>query len=294
MPITVTVPQPLDHIGPGINISFTSDFIGPLEAGSKWRIKFDTDPEFVTPTVITTQPASTVSDSYELFGVHSSSVLESRVGGREIANGATAHVQVELLSPANAVLDSGVETKQWDTVSLLPQFVREYFQLTTGKGLSSAQASQLTEIQNSVHAQITTATGDITLQLGQLFSRQTLDRLTLLEITDGETFDPVSADVASYFFGVIVRVTTIPDAYAPRLIDNDWRYPDLAVLRVFRGADLEYRRGIHTSSWLASSPWGYNLQILNLAFFDTPPPETTVRVDWALGCGGRVFLMAWP
>jgi len=294
MPITITLPEPDQRVGPGLGFSLQSTFIGPLPSNEFWNVIISSDSEGLDTIWQESFPAPSPLLSEWWQRVYSFVPQNLRA----VAPGTTVHVIAELKHGAT-VDDSGSATAIWDPTTGLgtqAQLIAQQ-QVFTG-GFTSTDRSTMTtglaDILNGITSQIQTASGLVQHTLGEMFSRQTLDTLTLQEITDGETFDPVSAGVGSWFFGVIVRVTTIPDAYAPRFVDSEWRYNDLAVLRVFRGADLEYRKGIHTPTWLAPAPWGYNLQLMNIAFLDTPPPDTTILVDWALGCGGQVFLMAWP
>lgn len=294
MPITVS-PVPVSNIvGPGLSITLQSSVIGPMPTGSFWRFAITTDTEEINSGW---QFAVTWTNMLQVVKPWQQGAGVTDYGAKQPRNGDTVHVIAQLVDGSSfGVTDSGSASATFDATAGLGM---QIFQKPgTNAGFTSDDRSTmtngLTDILNGVTAQIETATGIVQHTLGEIFSRQTLDRLTLEEITSGETFDPVSTTADFWYFGVIVRVTTIPDAYAPRLIDSDWRYPDLAVLRVFRGADLEFRKGIHTSTWLQPAPWGYNLQLVNILAFDTPPPETTVQVDWALGCGGRVFFMTWP
>jgi hypothetical protein len=295
MPITITPQPPLNAIGPGLGLFLSSSFVGPLPEGSFWRVTVSTDAEGDNWIHREDIPWTLSSLTYQLQStVPTFQTLQTYA----VDNDTTVHVLAELHSPTSTE-DSGAVSLPWNTTAGLgAQMESLAFWQQQVSGFTNSDRNVLydgvTDILNGVTAQIQTATGTVQATLGELFTRQTLDRLTLQEITSGETFDPVSAGADSWYFGVIVRVTTIPDAYNRLATDSNWRYPDLAVLEVYRGADLEYRKGIHTPSWLAPAPWGYNLQIVNLLAFDTPPPETTINVKWALGCGGQVFLMAWP
>jgi hypothetical protein len=97
-----------------------------------------------------------------------------------------------------------------------------------------------------------------------------------------------------WFTAVIVRVTTIAEDLTPKTPDAEWYFPDLAVLRVYRGGDLEFRRGIHTPTFLSEKPWQWGWSFLNQIPILGTPPDTTVAVDWRAGCCGQVFLMSLP
>ena len=141
---------------------------------------------------------------------------------------------------------------------------------------------------------VKTASGPINTTLSELFSRPQLDSLTLDELTAGETCEPVRVRVADWYFGIIVRVTTVAPELVPKTPDGAWYFPDLAVLRIFRGADLEYRRGIHETSFMVEKPWQWGWQVLNVARFFGVAADYTIAVDWRTGCCGRVFLQRFP
>jgi hypothetical protein len=141
---------------------------------------------------------------------------------------------------------------------------------------------------------VQTASGPVTTTLSELFSRKALDTLTLEELTSGPTTDPVRASIGLWFYGVIVRVTEIPEDMVPKTPDEQWYFPDLAVLRIFRGVDLEFRRGIHTPTFMQENPWQWGWGFLNENPILGVPPETTVAVDWRAGVSGQVFLQRLP
>lgn len=295
MPITITPFEPSGVVGPGLSIDLVTDFVGPLTSDTFWQVAITTDSEDINSGLLHNYFLNHAHVTPKFFTRDPLSGFSINSTGQPNA-GDTVHVLAQLVQ-GSTVIDSGAITATYSPTLGLGQQALVHSGKTSGDFTAADRATMttgLTDILNSVTAQIETATGTVQHSLAELFTRQTLDRLTLQEITDGETFDPVSAGVDSWYFGVIVRVTTVPDALRFADTDPEWFYPDLAVLRIRRGEDVEYRKGIHTRSWLASAPWGYNLQLLNLAFFDTPPPDTTIEVDWAFGCGGQVFLMAWP
>lgn len=295
MSITVTLPTLPGLVGPGLTIHLQSSFIGPFPTGTQWRVTVTTDSEAVISGYQQRRTWSFFVTDMEFMTEPSDTVFRWNTDVPK--DGDTVHILAEIVRPDTTVEDSGSTTATFDATSGLGWQQWRTTQVLTGGFTETDRAtitSGLTDILNGVTAQIETASGFVQHTLAEIFSRQTLDLLTLTEVSDGETFDQVSAPVDSFYYGVIVRVTTIPDAYQPRLIDGDWRYPDLAVLRIYRGVDLELRKGIHTSSWMERNPWGYASTIVNLAELETPPPETSLIVDWALGCAGRVFLMRWP
>lgn len=204
----------------------------------------------------------------------------------------------ELVDSAGAVHDSGaLGSFRWDTNTSSSKLV----QTSGGGGLTPTEHQLLVDserrsqtIGEPTSLVLQEASGQQTFTLAQLFSRTALDRLTLNEVTNGETCEPVRFEYASWFTSVIVRVTTIDPELTPKTPDHEWYFQDLAVLRVFRGGDLEFRRGIHTPTFLVEKPWEYGWQILNAIPILGNPPDISIAVDWRPGCCGRVFLSILP
>jgi hypothetical protein len=298
VPITITPLQPFDKIGPGLGIVFQSSFIGPLAVGSHWNITLGTVAEPTVFQTITAIQRDANQVNFVTWIPWADVPWRTTLEQAWVADGTTVFLNAELRSPTNVVIDSGSISKQFDSKSGLAEIL---FQMQEAAPTSTFTATDrnnmnngFTNVLNGITATLHTAAGPVTAKLGALFSRHTLDALTLAEITSGPTGAPVRATVETFWYGVIVRITTIPDALQPQTPDGDWFLPDLAVLRVRRGVDLEYRHGIHTSSWMALSPWKYGLDVLNLLELGAVPPETEILVDFKPGVEGRVYLMAWP
>lgn len=186
---------------------------------------------------------------------------------------------------------AGLQTREADILNRLQQM-----QVTPG--ITPAQTTTLLDttsnILDGITATITTATGAVTHSVGEILSGQTLDTLTLFEVTSGPTGDPVDSDFTDFFYGVIIRCTTIPDWLSPTTPDNQWYRPDLAVCTIIRGTDIEFREGIHTPTWMKPRPWQYGSSILNETLLFGVPPALHITVNWALGVEGRVYLMRFP
>ena len=299
LPITITPPVGpggVFFVGPGIDISVASDFVGPMPVGSAWRIVFSLQPLGDEQTYDLTQPFSFKTQTISLWRDFTDSIQ----GKYTAPNQTQIFVTATLEQPGNIVVDRGEIPATWTTDAGLGQQVREKAQ-GTGGGLTPAQAQQLTDTERRTRTVgeptdlvWTSASGPQQVTLASIFSRPTLDTLTLTEVTSGETCDPVRFLVDQWFHAVIVRVTTIDPELVPKTPDLNWYFPDLAVLRVMRGEDLEFRRGIHTPTFLQEKPWQWGwLFDSNNPFMGTPP-DPQVLVDWRLGCCGQVFLMALP
>lgn len=297
MPIVIEVPVS-GTVGPGQLIRFTSDFIGPLPTNTSWRIKIGTEADTTNPFLTILKPAGGIPIGTTQVLIFDQGEVVSTLPLSQPIGGATVHVNAELVTDTG-VIDSGTRTAVWDATTGLGQQV---FQLqSTGGGLTTGEHELLvaTERRSQVLGEptdltINTPSGLVTSTLARLFSRSFVDQLVLSEVTAGETCDPVRFSYSEWYAGIAIRVTTIDPALSPKTPDQNWYFPDLAVLRIFRGADLKFRRGIHTPTFITDEPyeWGWNIR--NFLEFLGAPPATEVAVDWRPGCCGRVFLVRIP
>jgi hypothetical protein len=301
VPITVTLNPPNHEVGPGFSIQLSSDFIGPLPIGSTWRVRGCTDVEFRNALIDIQVPAPGHQYGGNWLNWDQSFTAATN---QTAAAGTTVHVQAELLNQSFVVIDSGVADGVWQPSAGLgvQAFLNTKQQGQGGGALTPEQNQLLVDTERRTQALgepvdlvIRAASGLVQTTLAQLFSRQTLDVVTLGEVTNGPTCEPVRASVDRWWFGVVIRVTTIPDELVPKTPDEQWYFPDLAVLRVFRGQDLEYRRGIHTPTFMTDhAPWQYSSPLYNLVQVFGAPPDTTIAVDWRAGCCGQVWLQVLP
>lgn len=300
MPISVTSPAGTT-IGPGVGINLRSDLVGPISPTWTWRLRVvrPTDEQNI---VVLESPVWSVDDHQVHLVVEGDPLNLGQTTGyaQQVSANTNDNVNltVQLVDELDAVHDSGaLGTYRWDTSTSSSRRLAS----SAGGGLTPEQAAQLDAIDG--RTQLIGEPGDLVVEgasgpapstLAAIFSRSTLDRLTLFEVTAGETCEPVRANYAAWFSSVIVRVTTIDPTLTPKTPDHEWYFPDLAVLRVFRGGDLYFRRGIHTPTFFEQNPWEWGWQILNQTQILGAPPDLTVAVDWRPGCCGRVFLVALP
>ncbi len=298
MPIIVTDPVP-PVLGPGLLIGAQSDIVGPIPGDWQW--------------IIHIRRRGSEDDSINLRGPirtdldHRAFVtIGQNTGGwttqvsslQGIASNSEATVTVELTTSTGVVEDSGTsDAYTWDSTTNLWTLVEQ----AAAGGFTADDRALVTDTERRsqvlgepLDLVLSTASGFVTSTLAQLFSRTTLDQLTLSEVTSGETCEPVRALVSTWATAVIVRVTTIGEDLVPRTPDANWYFPDLAVLRIFRGGDLQYRRGIHTPTFMVDQPWQWSWQFLNELQVLGNPPDITIAVDWRPGCCGQVFLMSLP
>lgn len=300
MPISI-VSAPNTTVGPGVRFDLRSDLIGPIPNTWFWRLRVirPTDEQNI---VVMESAIWSVDDHQVTFEVEGDPLNLGQTtgyGGQVSANtNDTVTLVAELVAEPDVAEDSGAFSGyRWDTSTSSSRRLAS----SSGGGLTPEQAEQLAAIDG--RTQLIGEPGDLVVEgpsgpapstLAAIFSRSTLDRLTLFEVTAGETCEPVRANYASWFSSVIVRVTTIDPTLTPKTPDNEWYFPDLAVLRVFRGGDLYFRRGIHTPTFFEQNPWEWGWQILNQIPILGAPPDLTLAVDWRPGCCGRVFLVALP
>lgn len=300
MPISVTSP-PGTTIGPGVGINLRSDLVGPIGADWVWRLSV-IRPVDEQNIVVLESPIWSVDDHQvhlvvegDPLGLGQSTGYAQQVSAN---TNDTVILTVQLVDTLGAIHDSGALGEyRWDTSTSSSRLLVS----TSGGGLTAEQAQQLTDTER--RSQVLGEPGDLVVDqpsglkigtLAQLFSRTTLDKLTLDEVTSGPTCDPVRAQFSFYYYGVIVRVTTIDPLLVPKTPDLEWYFQDLAVLRIFRGADLQYRRGIHTPTFLTDHAWEWSWNIRNTLDWLGVPPDNTLAVDWRQGCCGQVFFLKWP
>lgn len=292
MPITVISPIG-PSFGPGLLFLAHSDVISPGATDVLWNIRVTGGPQ--EREIISQNFSSTGTDGSGVIGIGSKHVVPAPTysvpAGTSVAIDVfaqandtgeidSAHLTGYVWEPTEA---SWALAQQIQTSSGIDQELRQNITDTNRRTLTLGEPTDLT---------FTSASGPIQTTLAQIFSRATLDRLTLDELTNGPTCTPVRVQVESWFWAVIVRVTTIAPDLMPKTPDGNWYFPDLAVLRVFRGIDLERRRGIHTPTFIEERPWQWGWWFDSTNPIWGVPPDMTVEVDWREGCCGQVFLMS--
>jgi hypothetical protein len=250
-----------------------SDFIGPLPSGSNWQLSVapvgnETDliASFGTSTNVTQQLLTTMDTTSQW------AFITNKLGLEE---GHQLQLTAQLRDPSNQVIDQGSIQLPWTNSRGLPVQLLLKGQ-GTQSGLTPLQAQQLQEVHD------------------QTFLSKVIDALTLVEITNGPTGDPVTQFLVAWNFGIIVRLTTIPDGLAPITPDEQYWLPTLATVRLFRGNDLWLRVPIHTPTKLI--PFANENLIVALSAI-TPTQwalQLTVQVNFLPGVEGQVFRMVFP
>lgn len=300
MPITIEFPPVQSTVGPGLEVHLRSDFIGPFPSDAQWHLAITLTPDFQQPFIFLTRPCTGNFTTYLVMA--DSQWNETRGGWVPTEQGEVnliAQIQTQ-----SGVIDSGNLAARWDATSGLGFQIQA---LTRGQGtveggftaedraLLTATDSRTQLLGELGDLVVQTASGPLTTTLANLFSRNSLDRLIFEEITSGPTCDPVRVVLAPIAqFAIAVRVTTVPEDIQFRTPDGEWSFPDLAVLRIFRGEDLQFRRGIHEVTFETEAPWEWGANFLNKNLLGIAPPQTQIMVDWRQGCCGQVFIRHMP
>jgi len=149
--LTITLPLPDTKWGPGFDVRAISDFIGPLEPDSFWRITLTAPPNedilgvMIHPTVTHVLLTPWVAGSLE---------FPSYVGARdEWTTGQPAQLQVELVEPIGGVIeDEAVQIvldREAGQVMETLLWIQQRLQVPN-QALTTEQGEQLTRIESSV------------------------------------------------------------------------------------------------------------------------------------------------
>jgi hypothetical protein len=299
VPITF-IPNPNGgSLGVGLPLSWNSD-VGDTPDGAIWRVIIFGEGGSAQTWLEAQRPRQGLQtgDTWFPFIPGTTWNVTEQVNF-PVTGGQAVHATVSLIE-AGVVTMENTLSGTWDATSGLPMQIEQTRTSGSG-GFTAADRTDLQaiEVRSQVLGQpedliLQTASGPIQTTIGQLFSRQLVDTLTLQEVTSGPTSDPVRASFGLFYYGVIVRVTTIAEDLVGKTPDGQWYFPDLAVLRIIRGADLESRHGIHTPTAIFAHPWETGNLFRNTLDVLGVPPDRVLAVDWREGCAGQVFLQIFP
>jgi hypothetical protein len=272
--ITITpAPDSANVVTPGGGLSISSDFVGPLETGSFWQINVFPTASITLPIWRVVKPASTTQTSVRVFLPAS----DETTGFDSIAAPAAdtqVRVDATLSSPQTAI-DFGAATIPWDPTLGLGQLIRD--KSTGAGGLTAEQGLQLEQARDAT------------------WPANLVDDLVVTDLGLGNADLPIGANLTSPVFGVIVRITALPDGLLPTTPDGDYWFPSLAVVRVYRGSDVWLRVPIHTSSklinlWIEGLALGLADAVLNAGWL----LNLSLQVTFLAGVTGQVLLMRTP
>lgn len=277
-----------------------STFIGPFPADTQWHLAINLGNDFTKPFIEWTAPCTGPITTLTPFA--DARWVEQRNAWTP-ANGRVVVVEARIVQPGNVVVDSGTQsTIPWDTTTGLTYQIKALGQgqiqggfTDTDRQLLTTTEQRTTLLGEAGQLLVQTASGPLQTTIAQLLSRNSLDRLILEEMTSGPTCTPVRITLAPIAqFAIVIRCTSVPDDIIFKTPDQEWAFPDLAVLRIFRGQDLVYRRGIHEVTFETEAPWAWGTNVLDKNLLGIPPPQTQVFVDWRTGVCGQVFIRHMP
>src|SRR5437762_4685447 len=157
MPITITTPPPHSIIGPGVALSWESDFTGPMPTGSTWLVEITADAEATQGVETWTLPFQTTSSV--LIIEEPSTGFRSR-NGYILQNGDVAHVQIQLRNDVGTVIDSGTAAPHWDTTAGLG-YQAEALRSTISAGFTSTDRANLVATRSNTQVLMPSAAGNV-------------------------------------------------------------------------------------------------------------------------------------
>lgn len=197
--------------------------------------------------------------------------------GQGLSSDANYTGVVQLLDSTGANVDQGQLPLNWDPVAGLPLAIEQAAKQTgQGGGLTSEESQQLQELWQAQTPVIS------------------LDDLTLQPMSAGPVGGTVSAQLPDVSTGVLVRIATIPPDFVSVTPDEDYFFPSLAVISLFRGQDLWHRVPVHTSSKLY---YWFDQNLVTAAATLTLTQwllNMSVQVAFRSGVTGQAFLLKFP
>lgn len=165
MTITITTPLTGDPWGPAFYIRGSSDFVGPLEPDSFWRITLTAPPNedivlvCLVPTSSTLLATEVLSNTLQAPGVAPVEAASS--------HGMPGQLQVELVEPTGGVVDDETVTIVLDRMSATARELRYWLEYRLNQqpvGLTTDQGEQLQRVEAAVA--ITSGFGPLDLLTG--------------------------------------------------------------------------------------------------------------------------------
>lgn len=167
MPVTITPVAPGNLVGPGLQISLSSDFIGPLPTGSFWRLIYSTDAEGANRLYSNT--IDTDSPSYT--GIPLTLPYPSHVSLTNwLKDGDTVYVTGELNDDTGPI-DSGTQAETWSNTAGIYNLLGSFQASTTAGAFTAADRSTIQTTQAGINLRIPAvgaAGGFVLRTLGEL------------------------------------------------------------------------------------------------------------------------------
>jgi hypothetical protein len=255
-----------------MNFQWRSDFIGPTSGNLLLHVNVTADADGLQNITSSSLTVNQLSGTVPFF---TSKTVQWAAGNGAQVEGSPAFVRFVLddVGTGSGGIDTGTTQMVWANSG--QGVVAQTYTGTSG-GLTAEQATQLQETHEAS------------------FPSQLVDQLTLLPLTSGPTGDFVAAQLPNPTFGVIVRIANVPEELVPNTPDGDYWFTSLAVVRVFRGADLWKRVPIHTSSKLVELLDESIVAGITAITATQWLLNMTVQVTFRAGVTGEVFLMKVP
>lgn len=148
MSVTVTLPAPLNHVGPGLWLFAQSTFIGPLPSDEVWRITCSTDSGGFNYFWIERFAFTSLNQFLQLACSTASGPFTQAISA-EVADGASFYLTAALVHGAATVDDSGTTTQTWDNRNGL---WRQSGALALAGGFGATDRSNLSTILGAVRS----------------------------------------------------------------------------------------------------------------------------------------------
>lgn len=270
MPITIINPA-RGVLWPGVEILAHTDIVGPIPLEWEWVISVLD----ATTEAVQLQQRSPTNGQRDLawpWAVPGEQIIQNN--SPTLVDGANVRLLVQLVDQFSVEKESLSIAVKYDTTVGLPIQLQALPQAQGG--LTAEQAQQLagTDFTNTI--------------------AQSIDALLSTELTSGPTDQPLVVELQGVTFGVIVRLTAIPDELVPQTPDNQYWVKTLATVRVFRANDLWFRVPIHTPTKIV--PFAHEgLQVwVTSAELNEWLLQIRVLVDFLPGVFGQVYQMHFP
>lgn len=277
MPITITVPGAPAFLTPQQPIQWSSDFIGPLPTGAGIEVFMFGGASFENITWNQFLPTQIPNGQFKIYD--SGSIAQPFQASVPLRLNEDAKLEIFLRDQFQSgnTLDQGVTGPlPWDPAAGLGQLTIAEKSSGSG-GLTPSQDQALQEIHQST-------------VVTHLLDALTLDAMS----PPGGGPGPFSRTLLTPTAGILVRMTVIDPSLISVTPDVDYWLPSLAVIRLFRGADLWHRIPVHTSSklyyWLdenvvvGATQFVFSGWLLNMS----------VQVDIRANCEAEVFILHYP
>ena len=299
MTITVAYPISGGPLGPGYEVSASSNFIGPLDPGSFWRLRLMGNDELNPIWVTHDYPSQSLTIGATL-GIQGNQIQGVVDPFLTIGQGHPGRLLLELHSSVG-VVDSFTQPIVMDAAGGIPTLLRYMQQGQAQGGFQQSDRQVASDTQTGVQSVLSgiqttmqTITGPILQTLGEFFSGRTFQIGPRESLTRGVVCTDTTVSLGiDVWYGIELELTTIPDFYAFTGPGTSWCASDLAVIEILRGGDLIYRTGCH-SIVTTVSPLPGLPTVQYFVNIPITPPQYDVRISFGTGVCGELFALPLP